>query len=585
MAHRYLAFLAGDPASAPRRRGALRARAAALPGFATVLDSDAILLVSDGAPLAVRDAGQSAGAIIGMLYRRGATEAVAALAPAETRAIVATGGAALVERYWGPWVAVLPRPGGGSYVLRAPFGDLACYHITCPEGVILASDVDLITHFARRSPAPDWPQIALHLIAPEIRRRRTCLAAIEELAGGDRLSSGKRLAVETLWSPWTAAARRDRRETRASAAMRIADAVCNAVAARSAHLDATVLLLSGGLDSSIVAAALARAGRRTTALTMVTRDASGDERGHARATAAHLSMPLLEILRETGNVDIGTSAASGLPYPAERSFSQATMQAARAAAESTGANAILHGGGGDNIFCTLQSSAPVADQILSGRLGTATWALTRNIAALAQVTMFAVMRQAMGRLLLRGPGYRWPANARLLTPDGAAHARGALDHPWLDPPDGALPGSAAHVALVLSALSLVQSPDARLPVPSIAVLLAQPVIEACLATPSWLWFERGNNRALARRGFSDLLPPAVAWRRSKGALDSFIIELFEANRKRLRPMLLDGLLAGSGLVDRAAIAVVLSDPAPVRGQDYARLMQFADVEAWLRSWG
>jgi asparagine synthase (glutamine-hydrolysing) len=120
-------------------------------------------------------------------------------------------------------------------------------------------------------------------------------------------------------------------------------------------------------------------------------------------------------------------------------------------------------------------------------------------------------------------------------------------------------------------------------VPSVALLLAQPVIEACLSIPSWLWFDRGRDRAAARHGFSGLLPASVAWRRSKGAMDSFIVELFEANRARLKPFLLDGLLAGSGLVERDAIAAILDDTAPVRGLAYARVMQFADVEAWLRS--
>lgn len=580
---RYLAYIPADRAALDHWRPMIATAAARLPGFALLPGGERFLLVSQSAGLAVSGEDGESGHLLGAVFRRGEETPATEVSPGEARSILASGGKALIDRFWGAYVAILPDPAGRTHVARSPFGDLACYYTICPAGTFVASDIDLLIRVAGAAPGIDWQAIARQLIAPDIRRDATCLAGISELAGGDRLTAGDMTGRDTLWTPWTFVARERQCDDPARAAATLVDTICRAVAARTVNLDGIVLLLSGGLDSSIVAAALAQAGRRCTAVTMVTNDPGGDEREHARATAGHLAMPLREIVRDTAHVDIERSAAAGLPYPTEKSFSQATMHAAGSVAAATGARAIVHGGGGDNIFCALQSAAPVTDLIRTGTRGVGLMRLTRDIATLAQVTSIAVLRQAGARLWLRGPAYRWPANIDFLSCDAQAEAGGALDHGWLDPPPGALPGSAAHVALVLGALSLVQSPEAGAPVPSIALLLAQPVIEACLSVPSWRWFDRGRDRAAARHGFSTLLPEAVAWRRSKGAMDSFIVEIFDANRTRLKPFLLDGMLAASGLIEREAIAAILDDRAPVRGLAYARVMQFADVEAWLRS--
>jgi asparagine synthase (glutamine-hydrolysing) len=102
--------------------------------------------------------------------------------------------------------------------------------------------------------------------------------------------------------------------------------------------------------------------------------------------------------------------------------------------------------------------------------------------------------------------------------------------------------------------------------------------------PSWLWFEHGRNRAIARRAFADDLPADILQRRSKGTPDSFVAEIFETHRTALRRMLADGVLAKHGMIDLAAAFRVLDDPRPVHGDAFRRVLQFADVEAWARAW-
>src|SRR3546814_7634738 len=58
--------------------------------------------------------------------------------------------------------------------------------------------------------------------------------------------------------------------------------------------DQGLIGISGGLDSSIVAASLRKAGNTLSGLTLMTDDPLGDERAFATAVASHIGMPLFE---------------------------------------------------------------------------------------------------------------------------------------------------------------------------------------------------------------------------------------------------------------------------------------------------
>jgi asparagine synthase (glutamine-hydrolysing) len=543
-----------------------------------------LMTVASAASIAIGDEG--AGFILGELIRNDGKAPIGALEPADARAILKSGARHLVENFWGAYLAVLVTNEKDVTVLRAPLGDLPAYVWRSHRGLLIASDADLLTKVGEYHPAVDWIGVARHLIAPDLRRRDTCLSRIEELAGGEegRWQNGL-WSVRARWSPWDAVSREPRSVHPRAAAERVADVTRRAVAARTARFDRTLVLLSGGLDSSVVAASLARAGRPFHALTMVTRDRGGDERSYARMVASHIGCELVEVSRRVSEVDIERSLARGLPRPSERSFSQATRAAAHQLACETGAQAVIHGGGGDNVFCSVQSGAPVTDRLLISGPDRCFWKVAAEIAALAQTSVYRVLRQAIARAMRRDRRYRPVANIALLSRDAVSMAESALDHPWFHVPAGGLPGSAGHIGSIAAAQSLVQSPDPGLSLPSISVLVSQPIVEACVSVPSWHWYDRGCNRAVARHGFADDLPEGVTWRRSKGIMDSFVIEIFEANREALSTMLLDGRLAANGMIDRDAVHSVLLHRVPTGASDCARVMLLADVEAWARSWG
>lgn len=494
--------------------------------------------------------------------------------------------ASLTDSHWGDYVAIDAEPGTGTVrLLRAPMGGLPCYWAHCCGLTFAASDLALLMAAGVPRPQVDFEALARNLAAGELLTEETCLAGIAEIRGGLIATfSGGAPELETCWSPWAFARGERAVPSEKEAAVRIGNAVTSSIAASARRCRSVVLKLSGGLDSSIVAAALACLNVRFEALNLVTRDPSGDERRYARIVAAHLEIPLEERYRDVSRVDLERSLASRLPRPSVRSFLQETARIAGEAAVEAGAGALFDGGGGDNVFCSLQSARPAADALIAGA-GLRTFARTvSSIAALASASLLEVARSAVAISARSSPAFRWPHDVRFLSSEARALAVAAPRHPWLEPPPGVLPGKAAHVAMVAAAQSVAEGFDAEEELPTVSPLIAQPVVEACLEAPSWLWFEQGRNRALARRAFASLLPAAIVERRSKGAPDSFIAELFEANREKVRDILLGGWLRTSGLLDADALDRAIGEQGPVQGHDYLRIMRLVDAEIWARAW-
>ena len=537
------------------------------------------LATSEEKPLRIGDHG----VVLGRLFERGG-RAVAQPGRNACDRIVMSAGQSLCEDYWGPYVCILRQKDGDRIsVLRAPLGSLPCYLVALEGGVAIASDVDLLIACGLLRPVIDWDEVLRHLMVRDLVWPETCVSGLRELRGGQQLLlSGEDLAIQDVWSP-TAFARPDHQMRDPVAAARIVrETVCSSVASLASGEAGLVLMLSGGLDSSVLAAALARQDVPVTCITLVTDDATGDERRYARQVCTALGLRLVEGWRDLAGIDVGRSDARGLPRPTERMFFQESRRLCERAATEAGATAIFNGGGGDNIFCSLRSGAPAADRLLTG--GTGFLSTVRDLSHLIQESSQTVIIDAVRRAWFGKPAFRISHDTSLLSPDAVGATDLPWHHPWLESAAELLPGSAQHLRLVACAQDIVEGGRLRDRLPMISPLMAQPLVEACLSITSWLWFDTGHNRAVARNAFADILPAEVAWRRSKGTPDAFTARIFDTNRQKLREILSCGELVRRGLVDLPAILEVLDDPRPVHGHAFRRVLQLADVEAWAAGW-
>lgn len=524
------------------------------------------------------------GIIIGALFDRRYPAIVDELRDEDRHKILGGDHAHLIKTFWGDYVAILASPADGSFsIIRAPLGTLPCYRQTVEGGLLLASDVGLLERAIGKRPSPNWDAIARELACAELRQPETCLDTVEMLPPGFRLHiRNTAQSLDALWSPWSFVDHHgDRPVNRWIEEIR--RSILNCTTARVSTFDRVALLLSGGLDSSIVAAALG--GKRPVdLLTLYTSDRIGDERHYARDMATHIGLPLQEVHRDAGHIDPTQSAARRLPRPAARLFEQETRRITHALAAETGAHSVFTGGGGDNVFCALQSAAPVADRLLRQRIGRGFIDTARDISILAGVGVPRVVRAALIRALPWNRQRPAPLNLSYLSPDVQAIVKAKLTpHPWLLPKKRALPGASAHIKLLAAAQSFADRYDPEEDIPTIAPLLSQPLVEICLAVPSWLWFDQGRNRALVRSAFAGRLPDTILRRRSKGTPESFVGEIFEAHHPTIRDMLLDGRLIREGLIDRKAVEAALRGGPRMVPPDVLSLLRLIDVEGWLQA--
>jgi asparagine synthase (glutamine-hydrolysing) len=571
---RFLALIAttAEPLPPGRINSARKAAASLVP----LIEADRFMLWSNHRHGITQAGGH---AIVGELFDRGSTRPETALDGAAWTAIAQSRGQKLIERYWGSYVA-FTTDDKGTVVVRAPLGDLGCYYARVGGVLMVASDLAVLSDCGRRF-AIDRAALVRHIAYPEWRRSETCLDGVEELRGGDRLLvSANGVECETLWSPWAFVGQDRMIDDPVEAARAVRNAVHLAVRARVAGHDRAVLLLSGGLDSAIVAASLKATGTEVIGLNLIGDDAASDERRYAEMVARATGVELLTRKFDADRIDVRRSGAANMPYPVHRCFTQAQDSVAAETAERCGADLLIDGGGGDNVFFASRTVSILADCLATGGLDRRFWSAARALSDLGQTGTWALAWRAVHRAWLRSRAPRQPPAVAFLSDASRSIVADAVAHPWFVPPDGVLPGRASHVALLAPAQNLMEAINAQALQHAISPLVSQPVVEACLRVPSWHWLAPGWDRATARRAFAPDLPEEIIARRSKGTPTGFAATIFDRQRQAIRNMLLGGRLANFGLIDEAKLTLALSTPGPVRDLRFVRIMELVDAEAW-----
>lgn len=526
------------------------------------------------------------GIIVGTLFHRhGPARAIESGHAIAVSAPGNVSGEDLIASFWGGYVALLAEI-DGPVLLRDPSGALPCYLAHHDGCMLAASDVDLLIAAGVTKLSIDCPSLAFHLYSAGLPRGRTVLSGVDELLPGFSvdISHGKQ---RCRWSPWDHAALGNQRlaeQNEDELIERLRRVVVHSIASWASSSSRILLSVSGGLDSSIVAACLAGSKTHEThCLTMFGDDAAGDERDYARTLCKALKLPLTECRYRVEDVDLDAPLGAHLPRPFGRSQAHAYEQAHLEVARSIDADTFMTGNGGDNVFAYSQSAAAATDRLQLEGLGLGTLRTLSDISRQTGCSMLAAARAAA--ISLRGRHrYLWRPSTALLDHRLVAElAAQPLDHDWLDAPAVFLPGKAGHIAGLLRVQPNLEPGRSRY-APVLNPLVSQPVMEACLGIPSWRWRTGGYDRAIARAAFRGDLPDLITNRRGKGGPDGFTAQIVIHHRAAIRERLLDGLLAAERLIDTVAIERLLSNEAPTMGDERSHLLGLVSAEAWLRYW-
>lgn len=502
------------------------------------------------------------------------------LSVADATDIVASDARVLVDNYWGSFVALWrDRRDGAVRILRDPSGAVPLFRAGVGELALLFTDLDDVWCQLRRENAVHWSGVAHRLLYPQLPTRQTGLSSVVEVLPGEAGRADGLDVPQLLWSPWQFAASAAGPATLAAqiATCRTAvETVTDALVPQAPVL----LELSGGLDSSILAAALDSAGADWTAVTIATPAADGDERHFAAAVAGRFGALLHTLALTPLDFDLLAGPDTRTPSPAGYGMLSGIDSAISRLAGQGGYAGLISGIGGDNVFCSLRSAAPVLDALRDRGLGQAirTAADLRRLTGAGYWNVLGSARRYAARD--RQSPDRWERDPRFLAPDFQPVL---ATHPWLASPRGRRAGARAHVVMLLRAHAVAAAhPRARRHIMQLP-LLAQPVVETCLAIPTWRWIDSGRDRAVARAAFTDHLPALIIERRSKGRLESLLAPAYDRDRMTLRDRLGDGHLAAAGIIDRDAVTAAFLPAASAANDVYIRLLELVDAEFWLDS--
>jgi len=491
--------------------------------------------------------------------------------------------ATLAERYWGGYVAVL-TPKNRMLVARSPGGALPCYFTMFPGGWAISSDIMLLVEAGLVRPSVNWAEIPRYLGARDLPQARTAVDGVTELLPGTAVELGEREArVWQFWNPWDFVSEPLLWDSE-DVADRLRRTVDHCVASWASTSQAPILTLSGGLDSSIVAAALSRVGGRASSVTISTLSRDGDERDYARVMAQASGMNLIEATYDLADVDLSRSVAEHFPKPIGFVHELAYHSALLRAVGEAGADAVFTGNGGDNVFYNSSSVRPFFDACKARGFHRETAQSIADIGRVTQVPRWEVCRQIVKAARTMRRPYQWHLDIDFMEADAAEAMRAnPPQHDWLERASLTRPGKLGHIALLLRVQNHVEGYLRGFGLPMIDPLMSQPIVELALAIPTWKMIEGGSNRAIARRAYADLLPPLIRDRRRKGSPSSFAVDLVNQRLDEIRERLMDGELAQHRLISRSALDKALVS-GPAIDRHYVRLMALLDMEAWIRRW-
>ncbi len=518
--------------------------------------------------------------------------------------VVRTHGRSLIEECWGSYVAFLRLPNDdASLVLRSPMSSLPCFRARIGDLYIFFSSVEDFTSLHLTRLTIDWQLVAAQATNGDYLTSATGIKEITEIQAGEAVSVDTRgISTSRYWDP-REISRRPQIEDFETASRLLREAAQESVDGSASHCPAAMLLLSGGLDSSIVLGCMTRSPSRP-AITCVTyySDQLGDERRYARSAAQKLDVELLELLRsqDASLETILSCSRTSRPLLSFSAFDRYSRDLA--VAKAHGASAIFDGELGDNVFGG-GVGHEVADYLQIHGLKIATFRVAADYALRAKISGWKALRIGFQERrgankqpywsifkYIEAAGYDAAANG-LISRDALENYKAMQSHyihPWFLEMDGVPLGRFSVIYglfMMTSALSEIPFAFGSPSDPaSISPLSSQPLVELSLQLASFLHIRGGRQRAVARHAFSDLLPPFVTNRVGKGTNMHWLHSLVSAQRPFLEETLLDGLMVRAGILDRRKLESVLSPTVSSTKVGVLDVIRMLYIEAWLRLW-
>jgi asparagine synthetase B (glutamine-hydrolysing) len=535
-------------------------------------------------------------------------------ATAPPEAVLAAGyrrwGDDVLARLRGSFATVLwdaPRRVGALAIDQ--LGGRSLFYLSQGDGSLaFASEIRVLLDLLSRRPAPKESAVAQWLLELSLSPRETLFEGVERVEAGAYLRLGEGWRPSTYWFPRYE--RPDNRASREEVAAALWAQVVRSVDAKTDPHDRPAIILSGGIDSSVVAAAAVElAGRGKPAprtySAVFPGDGRIDESERIDSLVDALDLTSVQIrLQPSGAFRLALDYLDvwNLPLPGPGAALEQPL-VERAAAE--GATVIFDGQAGDEIFG--RPTFLVADRLRRGRL-ISSLRLAVSFPPPAGVTRANRWRGAYR--IWKFAGLQGALPGRLHTALRELRKRDRVLPAWLDLPPGSYDpqvpdpwgwkhyrgprwwaGQVYTVAKMRDALgsndyirhrAAVVGADARPP------LLDVDLIEFALRMPPRLSFDGSvQDRPLIREALRGRVPELIRLNPVKSNVAAFYYEtLAGADLAPIRRLLTEGDVQVAAYVERRTMAALLDERPGVGGRGwyewFSAVWKLATIEAWLR---
>lgn len=458
-----------------------------------------------------------------------ALDVLPAAAPSDARLVLAAyrrWGDGCFERLLGPFAAVVVDPVRRRVVLaRDPLGDRSLvYHLTPTLFLAASEEGALLSHPAVSSEVDEGTIARFFALAPA-EVGRTFFRQVAELPPGHLLSVRFDEGPPELrqWWRWQAA-ETERGVSDGEWAERFRDTLRASVRCRLRTTAPPAVLMSGGLDSTSVAAlaadelATSAPGARLRTLSWVFDDfVESDERRFMEAVVAATGADPVWIRSDDGwPLRDGATWPMSVAAPYNAVYRR-LRERAYGAARAGGARAVLTGEGGDHLF--FGRADWLKDLLAERRFGAALAGIGRELALhgrddLTRVGLRSTLARAAGR------GARPRPEAEWLTPKARSLTGGAGWGRWTGTASvrrpeqlaGLLDGRVAASIQVEAAVASRQEIELRRPYRD------RRLVELALALPAHQLYRAGWAKWVARQAMRGILPETVRLRRWRSSL-------------------------------------------------------------------
>lgn len=540
---------------------------------------------------------QQTGVVLGRLFNSSPNEDSIPTDPAfddkESRLIVESHGRRLVERYWGHYIAFLRASDGERrFVLRDPTGALSCC-LTKAAGIdVILSDMEECVRLELTPFSVDWDHLTAYFLNCRLITRTTGFKEVAQLYAGECIAiedDGEvtRMNRSFFWDP-TSIYDPHTIEEPADARAALRGVIRHCINAWASCYDSIVHELSGGLDSSIVAACLAQASTHRNVLCFhyFTEMSEGDERPYARAAAHSAGCELIESEARVSESTLESLLnRSRVVSPAVLGFLSAPALLKQRLVAERHAGAVFSGQGGDHLFQQGGDKLLAAEYIHRHGLRPQLLNVIADTSRLTKQSIWSVLSAAIGYGLLgrQIDPYAVYKTPSFLSEDACARlGPRAFTHPWVDNASRLPASKVTQVFHIVDCQMFYLQPCPY--AEQIHPLISQPIIERCLQIPNYVLAHRGRSRGLVREAFETDVPAKIIHRYSKGGTTSYFNRILVENAAFVREFLLDGKLVREGLLNRLALEKELSEKELVLGTGLVPLLNAVRAEAWLNSW-